>query len=583
MQWFSATTSHVRGWSWLKRFLTFCAVLAFLCSTFLYYTPMGTGIREFLAETVITTQHRDWAWIFVGAAQRDAMVQQMWNISDENAVEKQDMSAIKFNKNRKIDELVSVKDISGEFWKGKLMYVYDPRTIRVTVPDKPGEGERITSMVQRTGAVAAINGGGFVDPDGLGNGFAAIGPIISGGDLLYIDQDGNVPQHIVGFTKEGTLVIGKYTYPELQKLNVTEAVMFYPRVIANGKPLITSGDGGWGRGPRTAIGQRADGTVIFVVVDGRQAHSVGATLREIQDLLLQEGCVNAGFLDGGASSEMVYNNQLITSPSSKYGERRLPSAFLVFDHPDTLVNKPVWDGLTHIDPGGAYDNPYYQADIKAHPELLKKPEPAKESDVDTAKPSGKAETGTDKAAGDKATGDNKAAGTKPGETGAATSATGGSKATGIVSPAGGASGGVGATAGATTGGTTGSGTSGAGTAATGAQQQSGGGAVAGDTTGSNSGGAAGTSGGTSPGTVSGSGASAGSGSAAVKPSAAGSTGAGSTVQQPAAQTTGGTAQQPGAPAGSGAAASANSGSGAATGGSTSGTTSGTAGSTSTQR
>jgi exopolysaccharide biosynthesis protein len=540
---------------------------------------MGTSIREFLAETVITTQHRDWAWIFVGAAQRDAMVQQMWNISDENAVEKQDMSAIKFNKDRKIDELVSVKDISGEFWKGKLMYVYDPRTIRVTVPDKPGQGERITSMVQRTGAVAAINGGGFVDPDGLGNGFAAIGPIISGGDLLYIDQDGNVPQHIVGFTKDGTLVIGKYTYPELQKLNVTEAVMFYPRVIANGKPLITSGDGGWGRGPRTAIGQRADGTVIFVVVDGRQAHSVGATLREIQDLLLQEGCVNAGFLDGGASSEMVYNNQLITSPSSKYGERRLPSAFLVFDHPDTLVNKPVWDGLTHIDPGGAYDNPYYQADIKAHPELLKKPEPAKESDVDTAKPSGKAETVADKAAGD-----NKAAGTKPGETGA----TGGSKATGTVSPAGGASGGVGAAAGAAAGGTTGSGTAGTGTAATGAQQQSGGGAGASGTTGSgssgssSSGGATGTSGGTT-GTVSGSGASAGSGSTAVKPGAAGSTGAGSAVQQPAAQTTGGTAQQPGAPVGSGATAGANSGSGAATGGATSGTTSGTVGSTSTQR
>ncbi|WP_231571219.1 phosphodiester glycosidase family protein [Gordoniibacillus kamchatkensis] len=346
IQWISATTNHVRGWSWLKRLLSIIAALAFLASTFLFFTAPGTQIREFLAETVITTQHRDWAWIFVGAEKRDEMIRQMWSISDENATEKQDMSAIKFNKNRKIDELVSVKDISGEFWKGKLMYVYDPRSIRVVVPDKAGEGERITSMVERTGAVAGVNGGGFVDPDGLGNGFAPIGPIISGGKLLYIDQDGNVPQHIVGFTKEGTLVIGKYTYPELQKLGVSEAVMFYPRVIANGKPLITSGDGGWGRGPRTAVGQRADGTVIFAVVDGRQAHSVGATLREIQDLLLAEGCVNAGFLDGGASSELVYNKELITKPSSRYGERRLPSSFLVFDHPETLVNKPIWDVWT---------------------------------------------------------------------------------------------------------------------------------------------------------------------------------------------------------------------------------------------
>lgn len=136
------------------------------------------------------------------------------------------------------------------------MYVYDPRTIRVVVPDKQGEGERITSMVQRTGAVAGVNGGGFNDPDGLGNGFAPIGAIMSGGEILYTDQEGSIPQHIVGFTKEGTLIIGKYTIDDLLKLGVTDAVSFYPRVIANGKPLITSGDGGWGRAPRTAVGQK---------------------------------------------------------------------------------------------------------------------------------------------------------------------------------------------------------------------------------------------------------------------------------------------------------------------------------------
>jgi hypothetical protein len=223
-------------------------------------------------------------------------------------------------------------------------------------------------MVKRTGAMAGVNGGGFIDPDGLGNGFAPIGLILSGSDIVYTDTEGHLPQLVVGFTDEGTLVIGKYSIVELQEMHVTEAVSFYPRVIANGKPLITEGDGGWGRGPRTAVGQKADGTVEFLIVDGRQTHSIGATLKELQDIMLEDGCINAGFLDGGASSELVYDGNLMTKPSSRYGERRLPSAFLIFDHPDDYVPDEPWKGVTKIDPGGAYDHPDFlreQAELKA--------------------------------------------------------------------------------------------------------------------------------------------------------------------------------------------------------------------------
>jgi exopolysaccharide biosynthesis protein len=349
---------NIRGWSWLKRSLLLIAACTFITSSFLYLTPPGEDIRLFLAKTVITTQHREWAWIFVGAERRDVLVKEMQDLTELNAEEKQNLGAVNY-KNRKLDSLVKVEDISGKLWKGKRMYVYDPTTIRVVVPSTQGEGERITSMVQRTSAVAGVNAGGFNDPDGLGNGFAPIGAIMSAGNIFYTDQTSSIPQHIVGFTKEGTLIIGKYSLNELLKLNVTEAVSFYPRVIANGKPLITKGDGGWGRAPRTAVGQKADGTVIFIVIDGRQTSSVGATLREVQDLFLEDNVINAGFLDGGASSEMVYNNELITSPSSRYGERRLPSAFLIFDHPETIKVKNIWAGLTEIDPGGAYDHPEF--------------------------------------------------------------------------------------------------------------------------------------------------------------------------------------------------------------------------------
>jgi len=353
------TTARASGkWSLPKRLMIIAAICAFVASSTLYLTPFGEQIRLFLADTVITTQHRDWAWMLVGAEKRDEMVQAIQEINELNSREKQDMSAVTVDGHK--SKAVNIVDISGKYWKGKKMYVYDPRSIRVVVPHKQGEGERISSMVERTGALAGVNGGGFIDPDGLGNGFAPIGAILSGGRILYSDVDEKTPQHIVGFTDDGTLIIGKYSVEQLRKLKVADAVSFYPRVIANGKPLITNGDGGWGRAPRTAVGQRADGTVIFIVIDGRQTSSVGATLREVQDLLLEEGCINAGFLDGGASSEIVGENGVVLNhPSSRYGERRLPSGFLIFEHPEKVKVDNIWDGLTSIDPGGKYDHPDY--------------------------------------------------------------------------------------------------------------------------------------------------------------------------------------------------------------------------------
>ncbi|MGG1555522.1 phosphodiester glycosidase family protein [Paenibacillus ferrarius] len=474
----TSIANHFRSYSWLKRIFLVIAICIFLSSSFLFLTPPGTYIREYLAQTVITTQHRDWAWIFVGAKRRDEMVAEVQNLTETNSIEKQDLGAVQFNKNRSIESLVRVEDISGQFWKGKKMYVYDPRTIRVVVPAKQGEGERITSMVQRTGAVAGINGGGFNDPDGLGNGFAPIGVIMSGGNILYTDQEGSIPQQIVGFTKEGTLIIGKYSIDELLKLGVTEAVSFYPRVIANGKGLITSGDGGWGRAPRTAIGQKADGTVIFIVIDGRQTSSVGATLKEVQDIFLEDGVINAGFLDGGASSEMVYNNDLITSPSSRYGERRLPSAFLVFDHPDQVQVKNVWEGLTHIDPGGAYDHPDFlreQAELKAKqgkatptPKPTATPTPKStektDDDKESSVPSGSTKPGTSTKPGGSPSGSTGPSGstntnptTQPGDGATSSPPAGGSatvkpSATPTPTPGGGAAG-TGGAAGGATGGT----------------------------------------------------------------------------------------------------------------------------------
>jgi exopolysaccharide biosynthesis protein len=130
------------------------------------------------------------------------------------------------------------------------------------------------------------------------------------------------------------MVMGNYTVPQLRALGVRDAMQFHPELVVNGQPTITSGTGGWGYDPRTAIGQRRDGTVIFVVLNGRfhGGAGLGASQRQVMDLMLQYGAVNACAMDGGSSSVLYYDGRIINSPSTidPNGQRHLPDAWLVF-------------------------------------------------------------------------------------------------------------------------------------------------------------------------------------------------------------------------------------------------------------
>ncbi|MBW7460113.1 phosphodiester glycosidase family protein, partial [Paenibacillus sepulcri] len=120
-----------------------------------------------------------------------------------------------------------------------------------------------------------------------------------------------------------------------------------------GKGLIKNAKDGWGIAPRTAMGQRADGAIMFVVIDGRQpGHSIGANLYDVQQIMLKHGAVIAANLDGGSSTVLVKDNQILNKPSSEHGERYLPTAFLVFDHPEQVDIPNIWNGLgpEDIDP-----------------------------------------------------------------------------------------------------------------------------------------------------------------------------------------------------------------------------------------
>ncbi|SPF56740.1 Exopolysaccharide biosynthesis protein [Candidatus Desulfosporosinus infrequens] len=224
---------------------------------------------------------------------------------------------------------VTIEDIKGGTFKGKVMLIKDPKRIKVAVTKElEVNGERVSDFVKDTGAIAGINGGGFYDPKGTGNGAFPDGLAVHNGEIVH-NNIGNSSTDIVAFDKDGNLIVGQITADDVKKKNITEAVSFLPTLIQDGKRGVFN-DSEWGVAPRTAIGQKADGTIILVVIDGRQpTWSWGAKMSDLYNLFKEYGAVNAANLDGGSSSELIYNGKVVNKLWNIFGERYLPTAFVV--------------------------------------------------------------------------------------------------------------------------------------------------------------------------------------------------------------------------------------------------------------
>ena len=118
---------------------------------------------------------------------------------------------------------------------------------------------------------------------------------------------------------------------EALKKGYRDAIEFGPYLIVNGKRSFIKGNGGWGIAPRTAIGQREDGIVLFLVINGRLADSIGADMVDLTDIMENYGAINAANLDGGSSSELVIKNKIINKPvaGGEKGLRNMPTFWIV--------------------------------------------------------------------------------------------------------------------------------------------------------------------------------------------------------------------------------------------------------------
>lgn len=221
-------------------------------------------------------------------------------------------------------------DVMGSTYKGKLLIVKDPSRVIVGVSGSFGdgcEGRTVQQIAADYGAVAGTNAGGFSDPGGVSKGGKPLGAVFSQGEFKY----GNLGEtyELIGFDSDNILHVGRVTGQQAVDEGIRDGVCFGPILIVNGKAQNEEKNLGGGLNPRTAIGQRADGAVLILVIDGRQASSLGATYDDLIEVMLRYGAVNAANLDGGSSSHMIYNDELITECSSIYGPRKMPTAILV--------------------------------------------------------------------------------------------------------------------------------------------------------------------------------------------------------------------------------------------------------------
>lgn len=220
---------------------------------------------------------------------------------------------------------------------GYLAVVYDPSKVKLAVTEYLGtRGQYVTQMAESNNALVAINGAGFSDLNYSSAGGTPMGITIKDSQILTNGEYGSYTAGggIIGFTNEDVLVLLKNTTAQQAvEMGVRDAVSWGPFLIVNGKPSFIKGNGGWGYAARTAIGQRADGIVLLLVIDSNATRTRGADMVDLTEIMQNYGAINAANLDGGTSSIMVMPKtiaqNIYNAPCNDYRD----DAYCAINHP----------------------------------------------------------------------------------------------------------------------------------------------------------------------------------------------------------------------------------------------------------
>lgn len=206
--------------------------------------------------------------------------------------------------------------------------LHDPQAIRIVLAEDRvrSQGETTSAAAQRSGAVLAVNAGGFFAHEGS---LVPMGiTVIDGEVLTFSTYDPDLC--FIGFNRSGQLVGGRIeTKEQLLELDILHGVSFLPALLQDGKKQPIPPERANTRHPRTIIGHFDNGDLLFVVIDGRrQGWSLGVTLEEAQEKLLKFKVRDAYNLDGGGSSTFYYDGKVLNRPSDGR-ERRVTTNIVV--------------------------------------------------------------------------------------------------------------------------------------------------------------------------------------------------------------------------------------------------------------
>ena len=295
----------------------------------LVYGPSKTAKNQFVLSVQETSAIGFLANRFC-SEEEIAQIKEANSIKDTDEVTDTSLVTIDTEVNEDVPD-IEIIDVKGSTYRGKLMKIKDPSRLFVGTIDgfREGNGQVVADIAKRYDAIGGVNGGEFVDGETTWTGMP-IGLVMINGE--QVNGDSGTVYHVTGITFDNKLVVGNMNAETAKQNNIRDCVSINssigPFLIINGEAQDVSGTGG-GLNPRTALGQTADGSILLLAIDGRMANSLGASFSDLQDIMLQYGAVNASVMDGGTSTQMYYNGEVINTPYSPTGPRTCPTAWLV--------------------------------------------------------------------------------------------------------------------------------------------------------------------------------------------------------------------------------------------------------------
>lgn len=314
---------------WLGRLamlLLFCVLAIAVLLHRIFLGPSAAACNNLTMTMLQTSALKFVPYLYMSSETVDRIVSQNTLIEPEGET---DTSMISINGQKEVNaqEAIELVHIKGRTYKGYLLIVHDPSRVFVGVTDSKFStvGKTLEQIIEQYDAIGGVNANGFEDDKGMGDGGIPLGLVVSEGQLLH---RANYMYASAGFDQNNILHVGRFTDQEVTQLGLRDAVSFGPVLIVNGV-AANSVSSTTGLNPRTAIGQRADGAVLLLVLDGRQTDSIGATYQDVIDVMLSYGAVNACNLDGGTSSAMYYQGERVNGIPAITGTRSIPCAILI--------------------------------------------------------------------------------------------------------------------------------------------------------------------------------------------------------------------------------------------------------------